>query len=248
MTNVVRASLCGGGLVMTVVLACASAASRPATQEELSRLTTEALVYHYIRLEWSDRDGEHRAFDVLKNRDMRDVFGAIGQIFDAYDPRTRKGRAGRRGEDAYWAEALLWVIDNNVIRARALEDGRAALAACRRRLDRKEETGHDRVPVPYNDAAYSRNMTYRAEQSQYRGMLQVNATDEQIATQLERDHGIKLSKDDLPQFSDFLTAKDPRYVAWSTVVGDSLRTMRLKNFEPYYQAYLEFRKGERIRQ
>jgi succinate dehydrogenase flavin-adding protein (antitoxin of CptAB toxin-antitoxin module) len=92
-------------------------------------------------------------------------------------------------------------------------------------------------------------MNYEGDLAQYRAMSGVNFTDRVIAEQLEQDHGVKLSEEDLARFSDFLTAKDPRYVAWSPLASPPSAPFkyRFENFEPYYRAYLEFKAAGAIK-
>jgi hypothetical protein len=60
---------------------------------------------------------------------------------------------------------------------------------------------------------------------------------------------VKLSAEERRRFSDFLTAKDPRYVGWSEVqsLAQDRGRITFVNFEPYYQAYLEFKRAGDIK-
>ena len=238
-----RTSFIGGLACLCMTAGCMSIPVSPYLDAELAAFPTERLARYYISLDASHGEEIARILGLLKTRDLDDAFRVIVDASDAYDPATR---ASERYRAAYWSLDLLTVIDHNIVRVRALSSGQAAIAACGRRLDRQARAGWSREPDSTDEAAVARIRGYRIERQDYEGLLGPNGKDYWIVFQLERDFGAKLSDGDRRRFSDFLTAKDPRYVAWSPWEMVN-RKATFRDFKPYYEAYLEFRKGEPIK-
>ena len=119
-----------------------------------------------------------------------------------------------------------------------MEEGRKAIAAFEQMLEKMKQAGYD------NEKKGSLNARYRGQMLEFQGLKSSNGQDFHIAEQLKEEYQIEISREELKRFSDFLTAKDPRYVAWSKsgVVSKKPLRYRILDMHPYFQAYLEFQK------
>ena len=207
-------------------------------QDELRKLSAKELVQLYVRL---DPIGDKRRGplkEAINAKDPNEVFGAIAEIIDQYDPGNHVGKWRNKSADAYWAVGLLVFIDENQVRARGMEGGRKAIASFERMLDRMKQAGYA------NEKAEGLNARYRGQMMEFQALGRYNAQDFHIAAQLKEEYQIEISHDELGRFSDFLTAKDPRYVAWSKsgIVSKKPLRYRFLDMRPYYQAYVEYQK------
>lgn len=207
-------------------------------QEELAKLSVEELVQRYVRLDPIGDKNENALKEAIKATNPNEVFAAISQIINQYDPRRYTGRWRNKSSDSYWAIGLLVFIDENQIRARGVEEGRKAIAAFEQMLEKMKQAGYD------NEKKGSLNARYRGQMLEFQGLKSSNGQDFHIAEQLKEEYQIEISREELKRFSDFLTAKDPRYVAWSKsgVVSKKPLRYRILDMHPYFQAYLEFQK------
>src|SRR5215831_17837100 len=116
--------------------------SKHKSETELARMTPEQLVEEYCREDSRHRyDVLDRYRNVLEDYISRDAVKAMypsARILDRYDPTTRDGRSKARGDSADAVWNLLASLDANVIRLRASDDGRRAIASIRRLVDRME--------------------------------------------------------------------------------------------------------------
>ena len=87
-------------------------------------------------------DEQFEAIHKFIIRDGTKALPRIIQIIDEYDPSTELGRANQKGErfDAMWM--LLNDLDTSVVRLRALLEGRQAMDALARAIDRMRTAGY----------------------------------------------------------------------------------------------------------
>jgi hypothetical protein len=106
-----------------------------------AQISTKRLVQKIIHADPLD-DRETEPFRLaLMEREHHEVFSAIGDIFDAYDPNRLVGRWANQPADAESAASLLLWIDWNYFRVRGDEHGREALESFHRMIQRVERAG-----------------------------------------------------------------------------------------------------------
>jgi hypothetical protein len=228
-----------GFLLLIYPIVGITVAGTQSNQDELTKLSSEELVHRYIRLDPIGDKRRSSIEDALKAKDPNEVFSTVAKTIDQYDPRKYTGRWPKKASDASWAIALLEFLDENHIRVRGSAGGYKAITAIEQMLERMKQAGYD------SEKAKSLNARYRSDMRQLQHLKGNNIRDLLIARQLKEDYRLDISPDELKRFSDFLVAKDPRYVGWSKMgdVGNPPRHSFL-DMNTYYQAYLEFKKSE----
>jgi hypothetical protein len=210
--------------------------------------------------EWVNEQVHHR-YDVLDDqeallrkyvtRDGLKGLPRLTEIMDEYDPTRFPEGKGRRGE-RFDASVLMFIyIDRQAVRVRASEEGRGAMDAVKRAIDRMRAAGYERKDqhewkwVP--DGRLEAAVAYLQESKG------TNDTDEAIRHTLRLEYRIRLGNAELLEFSNFLVSHYPEYPSWSDAkffrdytdineAGIPLPVRTMKKPEPFYQAYLEFKK------
>ena len=246
-----RSVLCAAILIGQGVWASWTGSAQHKSEEEIARMTPEQLVEEYCREDSRHRyDVLDRYRDLLKDYISRDAVKAMypsARIIDQYDPTTREGGSKARGDraDAVWN--LLASLDANVIRLRASDDGRRAIASIGRLVDRMEASHFNAA----DDYDYRRQGRYEILKIDLQEIKGINQCDEAIRHTLKLRYKIALSDHSLLQFVTYLIAKDPRYPGWSkreeykdltqhNEAGYPIWYLIMKNPEPFYEAYLEY--------
>jgi hypothetical protein len=224
------------------------------SEAEIARMTPAQRVD-----EWVNEQVNHR-YDVLdRHRDLlrkyitRDALKALPrmiEIMDEYDPARFPEGKGRRGErfDACWL--MLGYIDNDAVRLRGSEEGRRAMEALERAIQRMRAASYGQ-PDQHEWAEHGRFESAVAYLEQAKGINLF--TDPAIRETLRREYKILLSKEELLAFINFMATHYPDYPSWSETnyfrdptqinkagVPSMVRTM--KKPERFYEAYLEFKK------
>jgi len=169
-------------------------------------------------------------------RDGVKIFPILAAHMNAYDPtRASKCEMMRFFVAHMTAENL----DASIIRLRGTEEGRLAIEALEKAVQRMQEASMD-------DPKYGPLSDFDFTKSHLRMLKGVNISDGQIRDTLRVRHNVQLTDDELFAFSIFLTALDPKYPSWSEV-GEVGPPMLLKDSKRYYDAYLEFKAKNHIR-
>ena len=174
------------------------------------------------------------------------------EIMDEYDPTRASGKRGHKGErfDAMWM--LLGDLDNHVIRLRGSEEGRRAMDALERAIQRMRAAGYgqkDQHEWPQHGRFDLALMNLEEAKG-------VGSADRNIRDTSWVRYKIQMSDEDLLEFSNFLVARDPTYPNWSETdfikdytrineAGLPLQVYIMKKPERFYEAYLEFKKTKR---
>ncbi|OGF65731.1 MAG: hypothetical protein A2Y62_08380 [Candidatus Fischerbacteria bacterium RBG_13_37_8] len=209
------------------------------TKEKLEKLPADELVREYGKeiMRHGPCIEYERILEEIIMKKPEEVLLGVAKVFNEYDPNSFKGRMNNKRAWSHWAFALIWGIDNNKFRIRAIPEGRIALEALGKELERRKAAGEHE----HKD----RKGVYKSDVGMYNDMLGANSADDDIALHLQKDYQIQLSKEELNKFSDFLIAKDPAYYQWGnldfTIPKEKRKPLEMR---PYYEAYLEFKKAE----
>ncbi len=225
-------------------------------EAEIARMTPAQRVDEWVNEQVHHRyDFLDRHRDLLRKYITRDGLKALPrmvEIMDEYDPtRFREGK-GRRGErfDACWL--MLGYIDNDVVRLRGSEEGRRAMDALERAINRMRAAnyGQEDQHEWAQHGRFNLAVTYLKEAEG------INRTDHAIRDTFRLEYKILLSDEELLAFSNFMAARYPQYPSWSeqnfikdyTQVSEGelpLQRHVMKKPERFHEAYLEFKKTKR---
>jgi hypothetical protein len=226
------------------------------SEAEIARMLPAQRVDEYAE-EWA-----HHRYDVLDDysglvnkyirRDGLKALPRINEIINEYDPTRSAGRRGRKGEryDAAWM--LLDDFDTHVVRVRASEEGRRALDALERSVERMRAAGYGQK----EQHDWKRHGRFDSVMDQLKEAKGVNRRDGWVKETFRLEYEIILSDVELLEFSNFLVANYPEYPSWSETklikdatqlngTGDPVRLRILEKPERYYEAYMEFKKAKR---
>ena len=207
--------------------------------------------------EWINEQVYHR-YDVLdRHRDllrkyiMPDGVKALPrliEIINEYDPTRSSGRSGRKGErfDASWL--MLGYIDDFAVRLRSSEEGKLAIDALEKAIERMRAAGYGQ-PDQYD---WKRHGSFNLSLLTLNRAKEINNKDNNIKNTLRFDYKIILSDAELLELSNFLTTNYPDYPSWSETkmvreniqsdgITKSVQIDVLKKPERFYDAYLEFK-------
>jgi hypothetical protein len=253
--------LCSLALTTYMPLVVYARAYKHKSESEIAQMTPAQRVD-----EWVNEQVHHR-YDVLdRHRDLlrkyitRDGLKALPrmiEIMDGYDPtRFREGK-GRRGErfDACWL--MLGYIDNYAVRLRGSEEGRRAMEALERAIQRMRAAGYGQE----DQNEWPQHGRFELAVSYLKRAKSINYTDQAVSDTLRLSYKIMLSDEELLEFSNFLVAYNPEYPSWSeqNYHEDITRVNQpndpkkpkwvhtMKKPERFYEAYLEYSKAKRSR-
>lgn len=220
------------------------------SEGDLARMTPEQQVDEYCN-EYVRHGPQHPDYRALIRRyiNLHAIRAVVrlAEIVNQYDP-TARGRSSREnGDRAYEACVLLPMMDSNVVRLRALAEGRAAIEAMKRLSGRMRGAHFD------SEESDDRNRSrYELLTSSLKEIEGVNYCDQAIEKTLRLNYKIHFSEGELMRFVDYLITEDPYYTAWSTreeykdltqrnAAGNPIWYLIMKKPEPFYKAYLQFK-------
>lgn len=224
-------------------------------EEEIARMTPAQRVD-----EWCNEQVHHR-FDLdddhgelMEKYIWRDGIAALPriiEIIDEYDPTRSSSRRGQKGERFDAVLMLLSDLDNHVVRLRGYEEGRRALDALERLINRMRTAGYSEK----DKVEWSQYSCFDFTTKNLEWLKGVSLIDENIKDTLCARYKILLSNEELLTFSNFLVARDAAYPSWSETdymkdytrineAGNPLWVHIMKKPERFYTAYLEFKKAK----
>lgn len=221
------------------------------SESEVGRMTPEQRVEEYCR-EYARHGARHGDYTGMVHSDvMRDGLRAVPastRIIDEYDPTTPAGRSTEKGERLDAAVGLLVAIDQTVVRLRASQEGRAAIAATKRAVERMRAAGFQNDP----DLDHEKQVWYEFSVDALQRMDGLNWLDNAIGDTLRIKFKIRLTDQQLLDFVNYLISRDPYY-------PDGIGTALYKDFddltpagyprqhhmltyiEPFHKAYREYK-------
>jgi hypothetical protein len=219
-------------------------------------MTPEQRVREYCE-EYSRHGLWHRDYiKLLDDSIMRDGLKAVPamvKIVNEFDP-TNFRIGGRDKDDAsYAAQMLLGGLDTGYFRLRAFGEGKVAIDAVKRVVERMHAAHYETAP---DEGERSKRLRYEVTVGIVKDLEANNNYDRAIRDTLELRHKINLSDNELLAFCNYLISQDPRYPTWSepdwfvdqnrlNEAGNPLQYRIIQNIEPFYKAYLRFKQNPR---
>lgn len=201
----------------------------------------------------------HHKYDVLDDHghliekyiwlDGLKALPRIIEVMDDYNPNQKRGPGADRF-DAMWM--LLGNLDNHVVRLRGSAEGQHAIDSLARAVNRMRAAGYEiKEPHEWKWVPDGRFELAAGEVERVKGLNYVDWT---IRDTLRLERKVVLSEKELLVFSNFLVSRDPSYPSWSGTnyfrdytqinsAGNPLWVYTMKKPEPFYEAYLEFKKA-----
>lgn len=223
------------------------------SEAEIAQMTPAQRVDEYSEEE------AHHSYDTLDDyfilldkyirRDGLKAVPRITEIIEKYDPTRSSGKRGRKCErfDAAWM--LLNSLDGHAVRLRASEEGRRAIDALERSVERMRAAGYGKK----DQDDWEQNGRFNGAVRNIKSAKGINWRDDSIKHTFRIEYEIILSDDELIEFSNFLATNHPEHPAWSEAqlikdktqineAGNPLQLDVLTKPERYYEAYSEFKK------
>jgi hypothetical protein len=244
-------------LLLLILLVCASSALqvqayKHKSEADIARMTPAQRVDEYIK-EFAHRfDLYDLNSDTIEKYILQDglkVLPRIIEIMDQYDPTKWSGRTHGKGErfEACWV--MFNRIDRKGQRLRASPEGRLAIAALERALNRMTAAGYDKEDQRER-AQHGRFELVKQYIKEARG---INQTDEVLQNTFRVIFHIAISDLEFHDFIEFLVSRHPDYPSWSNArfVPDPTRPPRdgrameakvLEKPERFREAYTEFKR------
>lgn len=225
---------------------------RHKTEEGIARMTPEQRVNEYCDEYYHHSFLHDEYIDMISKYILQDgikAAPALAKIINEYDPTKPKGKSREKNARAYAAEGMLSQLDTRVVRLRGSEEGRAAIDAMSRLVQRMRAAHLD---TDVGEGETSPQARYGSANSVLENLRGINHFDRAIRDTLELRHKIKLRDKDMLDFANYLISKDPNYPRWSTLkrykdyadrneAGNPLQYVIVENIEPYYKEYLKFK-------
>ncbi len=216
---------------------------RHKSEAELAAITPNQRVDEYLK-EMSYHRGDSIP-NYTNGRDQREVIydyimkdgvkalTALAEIANRYNPDIEEDID--LASDFSNAFYLAGLIDNNVIRIRATEEGRSAIKVFEDVLNRMKKAGFADENNRWNND-YSRELDIlRILQGK-----ELSFRDTNIRDTLREKHKIQISDEEMIKFSHYLTLLDPTYPGRCDVRFPPLPLI-CKDSKEYYEAYLKFK-------
>jgi hypothetical protein len=223
------------------------------SETEIARMTPDQRVD-----EWCSEQVHHR-FDLdddhgelIQKYIWRDGLAALPRIIEVmgeYDPSHASGRRGHQDERFDAVLMLLTDLDNHIVRLRGYEEGRRALDALGKAVNRMRRAGYGEK----DEVEWSKYSRLKFTTTKLEWLKGISLIDDNIKDTLWVRYKILLSNEELLAFSNFLVERDSTYPSWSKMdymkdytrineAGNPLQVHIMKKPERFYEAYLEFKK------
>jgi hypothetical protein len=236
-------------VLMAVTTLCAQFGSGHKSEEQIARMTPDQRVEEYCREHARHLFSYHVEYVALLTKYLRQdglkVMPQVIQEIDAYDPTRRAGASEEKFRRYEGANFILDVLDVKVFRVRAFEEGRKAIEAIRRSIERMRAARFDNP----KEVEYEMHRRYELSLGYLNNREGLSLTDEGIKDTLKYNYDISLSDDELLAFVNYLISQDPYYPGWSEREmrkedprnASSKWLFLYKNPEPFHRAYLEYK-------
>lgn len=208
--------------------------------------------------EWVKEQAHHR-YDVLDEQgdlirkyimlDGTKALPRLVEYIDEYNPSQFRKDTTKQDVNFESCEMMIDWIDNFAVRLRASEEGRLAINALERSVERMRAAGYAEKKDGYDWF----NGTFKIVADNLAADKGINIRDNDIKDTFRLIYKFELSDTELLELSNYLTAHYPDYPSWSersgvkdytrlNEAGNPLWFYVLKKPERYYEAYLEFKK------
>jgi hypothetical protein len=225
------------------------------TEAEIARMTPQQRVEEYckeyVRHAYLDVDYE----DLLKRYIRQDGLKAVphlAKVIDLYDPTQAQSNSNEKKAASYAAGGLLTHIDANVVRLRGSEEGRQAIAAMKRLVERMQGAHFD---IAEGDEHWKK-MRYEGTLGEVKEMERINQCDQSIRNTFRLKYAVSLSDKQLLDFIAYMILLDASYPGWSereeykdlserNEAGYPRWYVIMKNPEPFHKLYLQYTRKEK---
>lgn len=225
-------------------------------EAEIVNMTPAARVDEWINEQVNHRfdlDDDHSA--LIRTYVLRDGTKALPrltEILDEYDPAQRK--QSRKGERFDAAFLMLSFIDHRAVRLRGSVEGRLAMEALERGIQRMRAAGF--APKDGRAFEWVPDGRFGVAEIYLKQAKGICLADEAIRESFRLKFNLVLTDAELLEFSNFLVAHYPDYPSWSerdfikdptrlSKAGYPLQVLVVKNPARFYEAYSEFTKKTR---
>jgi hypothetical protein len=250
-----RQIICCLFLATTLASSICASGTPHKSEAEIAKLTPDQRVQEYCDEYYHHAFWDSDYIDMVKKYILQDgakSLPAITQIINEFDPTNPKGKSRQKDARAFAAEGLLSQVDGRVIRLRAIPEGRTAIDAMSRSVQRMLAAHFDTADV--NKHEYSDRYRYEASRDETELMRGLNFFDRAIQDTLRIQYKTKLSDPEMLDFVNYLISQEPRYPSWSTLenykdltdrneAGYPRQYLLLKNMEPFYKAYEKYKRA-----
>jgi hypothetical protein len=179
------------------------------SEAALARMTPEQHVHAYCDEYYHHAFWDHEYTNLLESYVLRDGIQAIPALItvvDQFDPGSGKGSSRRANAWCFAAVGLLSQLDGRCRRLQAIDDGKKAIAAVERLMQRMRADG----PKPDNHTDW-----YEGGLSFLSAMQGMNFLDDSIRDTLRIRFSVTLSDEEFRGFVKYLIQNDPRYPGWA---------------------------------
>lgn len=226
------------------------------SETKIAKMTPDKRVDEFI-----DEHFHHR-WDVLDDQGeliskyiLLDGTKALPRIIErinAYDPSRPNGNK----ETKYWKFEACWFLLNNMdvtaFRLRSSEEGRRAINALEKSVERMRAAGFAVDDIDDREK-HSDNGIFIMVGNDVRDLKGINSKDKSIQDAFRIIYKVKLSDSEVLNFSNYLTERYPDYPSWSKMkvvkdetqinsAGYPLQFHIVEKPERFYETYLEFKK------
>jgi hypothetical protein len=244
MHNILAVILVGQG----VAVLCAQFGHK--SEGEIVRMTPEQRVQEACREYASHKYKMCDYQGLLESSIGRDGLKALPQIIkilNEYDPTRRDGKSELKDLRCEESEILLSHIDTNVFRLRAYEEGRSAIEAMKRLIERMRAAHFDAAAT--NDQETNR---YQISVSTLKNLEGINACDKAVQNALMLKHKVQLSDKEFSYFVNYMISQDASYPSRCeremykdreqlNEAGYPAQYAIEKNVEPFYRMYIQYK-------
>ena len=172
------------------------------------------------------------------------ILPVLIEFFNDYDPK-KPDCEDRKGMRAVIAAAYLGDLDRSIVRLRGIKEGVLAIEALERVVARMKADGFEKVNHNFNGR-------FNIASFELETLKGTNIRDESIRDTFWVRRKIKMSDQDLLDFTDFLIKRDPTYPGWSQIenlkdysqlneAGNPKQVLILTEPERFFKAYEEFK-------
>lgn len=231
----------------------ACAQYRHKSEAEIAAMTPAQRVEEYANEQayhkYDILDKQNNLISKYLRRDGLNALPRMIEIMNEYDPANAAGRSANKGErfDAMWM--LLGELDTRVVRLRASAEGRQAIEALDRAINRMRAAGYGKK----DQHEWAEHGRFDLTSTTLQDAKGINATDEAIQDTLRINYKIRLSDKELQAFTNSLISQDASYPGWSETdlikdysrineAGNPAQLFVMKEPDRFYKAYLQFKK------
>lgn len=215
---------------------CGKENYRHKSESEIAAMTPAQRIDEIIKEQVYHMPSFDKYSDVIKKYIRKDgvkILPVLTRYMNEYSPESFS-KCERLSVVLFTVSALeADDLDNSVIRLRGTKEGKLAIEALERGIERMRKAGFDKDN-------HEMNSDFNFLLLHLKGQKGINVRDEIIMNTLQAQHKVQIAESEMLEFSNFLTSLDPTYPSWSKIGGHSPPVV-LEDSKKYYEAYLKFK-------